>query len=137
MSALRVVSVAVGLVALFVGCGSTEPVNISTSGTISASDETHPADGSHYDEYTFSVKSGWTIDVTMHSTEVDSFLQLRRSGADDNSYLEEADDISGSNLDAHLTVVAPASGTYKIWANTAGSSETGAYTLTIIAEPPK
>ncbi len=135
MSSIRILAITLGLIGGLVAC-STDPVNITESGSIADGDDVHPADGSLYDEYSFKAKSGWDIHIKMSSTEVDSYLQLRRPGVDDESFMEEADDTVGSR-DAELRITAPASGTYQVWANTASSSDRGAYTITIKAEPPK
>lgn len=136
MSSIRIVAVTLGLIGGLVACGSTDPVNITETGSIADGDTVHPADGSLYDEYSFKAKSGWDIHIKMSSTEVDSYLQLRRPGVEDEVFMEEADDTEGSR-DAELRITAPASGTYNVWANTASSSDRGAYTITIKAEPPK
>ena len=136
MSALRITSIALGILGALVAC-STDPVNITQTGTITDSDPTHQADGSHYDEYRFTAKEGWEIEVTMESTEVDAYLQLRRDGVADETWLEEADDISMTDRNAKISITAPASGEYMVWANTAGSDERGAYSVHIRAEPPK
>ncbi|MFT6231632.1 MAG: serine protease Do [Myxococcota bacterium] len=135
MSSIRILAVTLGLICGLVAC-STDPVNMTQAGSIADGDDIHPADGSLYDEYTFKAKSGWDIHITMNSTEVDSFLQLRRPGVADESYMEEADDNAGGR-DAELRVTAPASGTYTVWANTASATDRGAYSLTIVAEPGK
>lgn len=128
----------VASVATFVGftlaCGAPAPVHEVHQGTLDASDSTHPRDGSYYEEYTFKVGEGQKITVTMESTEVDPYLQLRRVGVPDDEFLEEHDDIDGNNRNAKIEIMAPASGTYQVWANTYASGSTGAYTLRIDTE---
>ena len=136
MSGLKIAALATGLLGLLVAC-STDPVEITQTGTITDSDPVHMADGSHYDEYRFSAKAGWDIEIHMESTEVDPYLQLRRDGVADESYLEEHDDVSMSDRSAHITTTAPVNAEYVVWANTAGADDRGAYTLKITAQPPK
>jgi hypothetical protein len=131
---LRTRIVFAAAVAGLLGACSPDPVNESHTGRLEESDSRHQADQSFYDEYKFKAKEGWTITIDMHSTEVDAFLQLRKDGRGDE-YLQQHDDVAPDNRDAHIQVTADETTTYVVWANTASQGETGAYTLTITAQP--
>lgn len=119
------------LTSLF-GCGDGN-VNETHSGALEASDPTRPEDGSYYDEYTFSTKSGAAVEITMTSTALDPYLLVVGPGVD-----EQNDDmVPGSNLNAQVRFTAPQNGTFTVHANSAGAGETGAYTLTIRATMPQ
>jgi hypothetical protein len=117
-------------IAMFSGCGP-DPVQRTESGTLEAGDTTHPADGSFYDEYTFSAKEGWRITLTMTSTAFEPFLQLRMKDQGDVGLVQQ----DGENGTVVLSTVAGQSTEYLVWANSNTSGETGAYTLMIAAQP--
>lgn len=130
-------AMAVGAMAVafsLVGCGKPEPVNENHTGELTNTDSVHTADNSFYDEYKFKAAEGWAITITMESSAFDSYLQLRREDMGDE-YLQEADDIAPGNLNAQITVTAPATDTYVVWANSRDAGATGAYTLRIAAAP--
>jgi hypothetical protein len=112
------------------GCGP-DPVARNETGTLVAGDSTHPNDGSFYDEYEFRAKEGWIMVLTMVSTDVAPYLQLRMKDQGDVGMVEQ----SGVNGSSTLTSVASESTTYVVWANTNTAGETGAYTLMISAQP--
>ena len=118
-----------------VGC-STDPVNQTHQGTLEAGDSQHPADQSFYDEYKFKAEEGWPIVINMNSDAFDALVQIRQEGRSDTDWMQENDDVEpGKNLNAQLSTTAPATGTYVVWANSRSAGETGAYTLTIQAQP--
>ncbi|MEM9068201.1 MAG: PPC domain-containing protein [Myxococcota bacterium] len=127
-------TVLLALAALSFGC-SVDPVNETHQGTLENGDPQHPRDSSWYDEYTFKAKEGWPITVQMTSDAFDTYLQLRREGVGDEEWLQENDDMADGNTNSQITVVAPATGTYKVWANSYEANQGGAYTLTITAQP--
>lgn len=133
---LRKSLVLLSLLAL-AGCSDPEPVNETVDGSLEDSDSVHEADGSFYDAFTFEAKEGWQINVEMTSSDFDTFVQLRRRGVDDGEFLEQNDDaVAGSpEQGSKLTLVAPANGTYVLWANSLSAGETGAYHLTYSAQP--
>ena len=117
-----------------VGC-SPDPVNETHTGELATGDSQHPRDQSFYDEYKFKAAEGWNITVTMTSDAFDTYLQLRREGADDSEFLMENDDVVSGNTNSTITTAAPAGGTYVVWANSLNTNETGPYTVTISAQP--
>lgn len=134
---MRTLTICVGAMAVafaLTGC-KPDPVNETHQGELSNTDSVHAADNSYYDEYKFKAAEGWAIQVNMESSAFDSYLQLRREGAEEAEFLKEADDIAPGNLNAQLNEVAPVADTYVVWANSRGAGETGAYTLRISAQP--
>ena len=131
----RQLSVLLAIASLaLVGC-SPDPVNETHQGELASGDSQHPRDSSFYDEYKFKAAEGWNVTVTMTSDAFDTYLQLRREGADDNEFLQENDDVVSGNTNSTINLTAPAGGTYVVWANSLNSGETGPYTLTISAQP--
>lgn len=118
-----------------VGC-STDPVNETHQGELASGDAQHPNDQSFFDEYKFKADEGWNITVSMTSDAFDTFLQLRREGVAEEQFLEQNDDVVQGNTNSTITVTAPAKDTYVVWANSLNAGETGAYTVTISAQPP-
>ncbi len=115
---------------ILAGCGP-DPVQRSESGTLEAGDNTHPNDGSFYDEYTFRAKQGWRITLTMTSPGFQPYLQLRMKDKGDEGLVEQP----GANGTAVLNTTAPETTEYVIWANSNTAGETGPYTLLISAQP--
>ncbi len=120
---------ALALFALTFGCGGGD-VNQTHTGALETSDDKRPEDQSYFDEYTFSTTQGAQIDITMTSTEFDSYLIV--SGPSGQEFGQN-DDMAPGNLNAQVTGVAPEGGTYTVVANSAQADEVGAYTLTIRA----
>ncbi len=133
--AARLLPAALGL-AILTSC-TPDPINETHQGTLSAGDSTHPRDGSFYDEYTFRAAAGSAITINMTSSEVDTYLQLRRSGYSDDEYIQENDDSTPGSTDSQIVTTAPGGGTYTVWANTYDAGDTGTYTLTITTEAAK
>ncbi|MAQ14435.1 MAG: hypothetical protein CMN30_06525 [Sandaracinus sp.] len=128
---IRYAALVLTCLALLAGC-SKDPVNETHNGALETSDSQHPNDQSFYDAYEFKADEGWQINVTMTAADpsLQPYLQLRREGVDDAMYLEE-----NSGAPATITTVAPASGTYVVWANSLSAGQTGNYTVTISAQP--
>lgn len=122
---------AAALAAVALGCSSPDPVNETHTGTLQDGDSVHPDDQSLYDEYPIEVGKGYTITVTMHSTDFDSYIHMhgpQGEGAQDND--------SGGGNDARVVHVAENGGRWLVWANSARPGETGSYTLTITTTKP-
>jgi hypothetical protein len=100
----------------------------TVSGELTADDCRLDLDDSFYDAWTFQGVAGQTVQITMRSTAVDSFLFL----LDTNGLEIESNDDSGGGSDARMTVQIDTSGTYTILANTFDAGETGAYTLQLV-----
>ncbi len=74
-----------------------------------------------------------TGDQPAGTRELDSFLELRRSGGQDPVAVD--DDGGDEGLNSRLLFTAPLSGDYIIRARTFGSSASGDYVLTVVALP--
>ncbi len=87
-------------------------------------------DGSAYVEHSISLEAGQQLELSLDSDDFDAYLQVR----DPNGEVLTEDDDSGNDTNAHLTVMAPTSGSYTILANSFGPNEFGAYTLHVRRE---
>lgn len=128
----RIFAAAASAAALLVGCSGPEPVNETHQGTLEEGDEVLEQDNSRYDEYSFRAKEGWNISVAMNSEAFDTYLHL--IGPDGNT-IQQNDDVAAGNTNSQITATAPASGEYKVIANSLSQGEQGAYTVTISAQP--
>jgi hypothetical protein len=77
--------------------------------------------------FLFEMEAGKTYQIDMKSTVIDSYLFLE----DPKGSLLAKDDDSGGNLDARVTITAPASGKYRIIATSFGARSVGQFTVTI------
>jgi hypothetical protein len=92
-------------------------------------------DGTYHDLYRISARAGERLEVTLRSTDFDSYLAW--GTMEDGVFQEiESDDDSGGELDSQLVVTAGRTGTYFIRATSLGAGETGAYTLAVRAAAP-
>ena len=127
-------SVPTGNYTLSVTCGTPTQCTLNSNpitcngatvnGTLSTSDCTL-ADNSYYDEWTFSGTSGQQVTITQRSSAVDSYLIL----VNPSGTAVDEDDDDGGGLDSRITFTLNATGTWRIFANSFGAGETGAYTL--------
>ena len=102
--------------------------NTTVSGELTADDCRYPDDQSFYDAWTFQGVAGQTVQITMRSTSVDSFLFLY----DPSGFEVESNDDSGGGHDARITYQVTTSGTYTIYANTFAPGQVGSYTLELL-----
>jgi serine protease Do len=114
------------------GCGSPDPVNETHQGALEDSDPRLQQDNSLYDEYKFKAAEGWNINVAMNSDAFDTYLHLLDP---DGNTIQQNDDVAAGNTNSQITAAAPKSGEYTVYANSLSQGETGAYTLTISAQP--
>jgi hypothetical protein len=92
-------------------------------------------DGMFYDLYRISARAGERMEITLRSTDFDSFLEW--GTMTDGAFEEiESDDDSGGDLDSQLLVTAGGAGTYFIRATSLRDGETGAYTLSVVRAAP-
>ncbi|MDB4951950.1 MAG: peptidase [Gemmatimonadetes bacterium] len=106
---------------------------ISVGQTVSGSlSERSPQedDGTFYDQYTFHGRAGQTVQITMSSKDVDSYLHLGTMNGGTWSSIKTDDDGAGSGNDARITYTLPSDGDYVVKANTL-SRASGAYTLAV------
>jgi hypothetical protein len=86
-------------------------------------------DGSRVEWFQFDGRQGDCALITMDSSSIDSYLELRfgRPGADSL----RTDDDSGPGYNARIRTVLPRTGVYYIFAGSYGASDYGRYTLTL------
>jgi hypothetical protein len=104
------------------------PFDVEVTATIMASDQ-QLADGSFYQEWSFTATAGTRVVITMRSVRFDSALLLGRYAADGQWETLAMDDDSGGGRDAELVFTIPATGEYRVRANTLNSNQTGNYTM--------
>lgn len=107
----------------------------AATGTISASDP-KMADGTNYDEWSFTAKGHHRYRIAMSAESFDAYLSIGRGQG--SGYVQIAsDDDGGGGTNALLTFLAPADGDFTVRANTVREGETGDYTLTLtdLGEP--
>lgn len=104
----------------------------AVDGEFTEADGTWSVRGTYADGYVFDGEAGQTIEVTMSSSELDSYLVVLGPEGD---IIGENDDY-GSRLDSRLTVRLPSAGSYRAIATTY-SSAVGDYELTLAALLPE
>ncbi len=86
-------------------------------------------DQSHFDDYSYTLRRGDRITVTLRSDDFDAFLHVGRRTADGALENNQTDDDGGGGTDARVTYTADRDGPVTIRVNTLGADETGGYTL--------
>jgi uncharacterized protein (TIGR03437 family) len=126
----------VGAYTLKVTSGNVTPVayGATVNGAIAATDLRTEA-GVYLDAYALNITQGDRVQITMRSSTLDSFLQLRKMHGANSGDEVAFDDNSGGNFDAQITTN-PASanittGLYVIVATPLEVNRTGNYTLTV------
>ncbi len=104
----------------------------SVNGEFSESDGTWAVRGTYADGYVFEGESGQTVEVTLSSRDLDSYLVVLGPEGD---IIGENDDY-GSLLDSRLTVRLPSAGSYRAIATTYSLAR-GDYELTLAARSPE
>ena len=85
-------------------------------------------DESHFDDYSYTMRRGDRITVTLRSDDFDAFLHVGRRTADGALENNQTDDDGGGGTDARVTYTADRDGPVTIRVNTLGAGETGDYT---------
>ena len=104
--------------------------SLSFEGTLSNVDA-RLDDGSFYDRYTFTGKSGEYATIYLESEDFDPYLILLDP---EGKRISENDDISRTNDDSRLVVRLPSTGTYTALANSYESGKVGRYSIRIDVE---
>lgn len=87
-------------------------------------------DSSYYHEYHYRGTPGDRIEITLSSSEFDTYLRWGRAAS--GSFIEEAyDDDGGGGTNSRLVVTVGGTGAYAIHANAFEPRATGSYTLTV------
>ena len=107
-------------------------VGATARGTLGG-DDALADDGSYYDAYRITAKSGDKLRVTMVSNDFDAYLDIGRESEDGDftSVLTDDDGLSDTHAKAEWTV--DREGQYVIRAGSYAASQTGAYALTVEA----
>ncbi len=79
----------------------------------------------YYDEWSYDAVAGERVMVVMESEEIDAYLLVL---GDDGTEVARDDD-GGTGLNAQVDFLAPATGQYTILATSAGSGQSGRYTI--------
>ena len=109
------------LAALVVTSVSAQPV----AGALEASDPTFN-NGELYDDYTIQAADGATVEVTVESSDFDTYVMLRQG---DGAWEENDDCVADDTSRSCLTVVADGDGAMTVRVTSFDVGETGAYTL--------
>jgi hypothetical protein len=117
---------------VFVLSGISTPQSLQT--TDCNTNPASPTTGFSYDDYVIFLNAGQSITVSMTSSAVDSYLEIRPDGV--STVLASNDDIDGTTKNARVTYTVPISTTsgpraYIITAASKVAGATGDYTLTV------
>ena len=122
MRTLLVLAIAAGVSACAHG-GALAPGHL-VAGDLAQTDQVF-ADGSHYRVYPFQGRAGDTITARLTSDDFDANLILTDAHG---NHLAEDDDGDGA-CNARLTFVLPATGGYRLYANSSARAELGAFRI--------
>jgi hypothetical protein len=111
--------------------GETQASNVilEERGRLEEGDSVLPADGSLYDEYTFSGQAGQTVTISIESSQFDTYLAVFTP---EDELLEEHDDIDETNTNSQVTVTLPSTGIYRVIVNSYDDQGRGEYLLQVI-----
>lgn len=101
-------------------------VGQTLTGRLSQSDQAF-SDGSHYKLYAFVGNKGDTVSVDLSSDDFDANLLV----ADASGNTLTRNDDSGEKCNARLTFVPPATGNFRLYANSSAQAELGEYKITL------
>ena len=85
----------------------------------------------YYDEWRYDAVAGERVVIIMESDEIDAYLLVL---GDDGTEVARDDD-DGTGLNARVDFLAPATGRYTILATSAGSGQSGKYTIRVDRSP--
>ncbi|HYE74445.1 MAG TPA: hypothetical protein VEF04_13995, partial [Blastocatellia bacterium] len=113
---------------------ATTAYNTTVNGAITTSD-LQTQGGVYLDAYALNITKGDRVQITMRSTALNSFLQLRKMNGEDAGDEIAFNDQGGGGNDAQITVLPDdnriTTGLYVIVATPLQANVTGAYTLTV------
>lgn len=109
-------------------------VGQTINGTLSASDPVMEADGSNYDCYILSTRSGQSYTIDLDSDDFDTFIGLGAGRACQPPISDSNDDRDDGSTNSRLTFTS-AGGDYFILANSYEAGERGAYRLRVTEGP--
>ncbi len=102
--------------------------NTTVTGALTTDDCRLEFDNSFYDAWTFQATAGQTIQITM-TAAFDTYLILFDTSGNE---IEENDDYPGGGLNSRVSFTADSAGTYTVYANSALTAVTGAYSLELV-----
>ncbi|MFW2341693.1 hypothetical protein [Brevundimonas sp.] len=105
-------------------------VGAPVNGTLSASDRVMEVDGSNYDCYILSTRSGQSYTIDLTSNDFDTFIGMGPGRACQPPVEQTNDDVGEDNTNSRLTFTSTG-GDYFILANSYEAGETGAYRLIV------
>lgn len=109
-------------------------VGQTINGTLSASDPVMEADGSNYDCYILSTRSGQSYTIDLDSDDFDTFIGLGAGRGCQPPISDSNDDRDDGSTNSRLTFTS-AGGDYFILANSYEAGERGAYRLRVTEGP--
>lgn len=113
------------LLALPASAGRLERV-LSQEGKLDKKDMTLPA-GEFFEVFPVDLAAGDRVIAEMRSSKVDTYLVLKSPGGN----VMENDDLDGDTHLSQIDAIVEETGTWLVYATTAGGGEKGAYTLTV------
>src|SRR2546430_7416326 len=126
---LSVASLSVAFLAVAVLCSACTHASGLTPGRLVpgelAQTDQEFADGSHYRVFPFQGHAGDTVTAQLTSDDFDANLILTDAHG---NHLAEDDD-GGGDCNARLTYVLPATGSYRLYANSSARAELGAFKI--------
>ncbi len=114
--------------------GTTISAGETVNGSLAASDG-RLADGSHFDDYTYTGRPGEQIVITLRSRAFDTYLAWG-AGSGGSFRSETTDDDGAGGTDSQVRVTVGSGGTYTVRANSLEAGKTGAYTLSVQSAGP-
>ncbi len=109
-------------------------VGQTINGTLSASDAIMESDGSNYDCYILSTRSGQSYTIDLDSDDFDTFIGLGAGRACQPPISDSNDDRDDGSTNSRLTFTS-SGGDYFILANSYQAGEGGAYRLSVTEGP--
>ena len=107
---------------------ATSTMILEETGELAEGDSVLPADGSLYDEFTFSGEEGQTVTIRIESSDFDTYLAVFTP---DDELLAEHDDIDETNTNSEVTVTLPSTGIYRVIVNAYDDQGRGQYLLQV------
>jgi len=107
---------------------ATSAFPVQEAGVLTARSPTLEQDGSRYEEFFFNGTAGQRVLIVLNSGEFDPYLILF---GPDNELIEQNDDLSPDSLAAGIALTLPATGQYRVLANSYDAAGSGRFTLDI------
>ncbi|NET46456.1 protein kinase [Okeania sp. SIO2B3] len=104
-------------------------VILQEEGILSDDDWVLPSDNSIYAEHTFEGTNGQVVNVTLESSDFDTYLAVF---SPTHQLLGEDDDINQKNTNSQLTVTLPVTGRYRVIVNSYDKAGRGKYNLRVV-----